>query len=156
VRGLETPFSDDFQMLCALITHLGAHEKWQARSPSQVAGRLAMPQDEVERVLGSYPCFFRESTNKNKQGERLFTVHLRYARRVLDPETGSHVSQPMTSDEIGLLIDTLVKMVSMESQESRFVRELQQSNRRQFLTTLGAILVASLTTTATVLVALLK
>ena len=150
------PFTRDFQMLCALITHLGTHEKWQARSPSEIAGSLAMDASEVERVLGAYPCFFRESTNRNNQGERLFTVHLRYARRHTDPVTGAHVSLPMTPEEIGPVIETLMQMVSIESQESLFARELRQSNRRLMVTTSVALIAAVLSATATIIVSLLK
>jgi len=152
----DSQYTADFQMLCALITHLGTHERWQSRSASQVAGSLAMPVDEVERVLVSYPAFFRESTNRNAQGERLFTVHLRYARRVIDPTTKSHVALPLTPQEAGMLIGTVMQMVSIESQESHFVRDLRASNKRHAVTTLVAVLVALMSAAATIVVALMK
>lgn len=153
--NLDTPFTHDFQILCALITHLGSHERWQSRTSSEIAGSLAMSKSEVERVLISYPCFFRESSNR-KNGERLFTVHLRYARRKKDPNTGSHVSEPLTPEEIGILINALIQMVSIETQESRFSRELRESSRRNQLTTLVAILVACISAFTTLIAAILK
>ncbi len=109
-----TPFTDDFQMICALITHLGSHEKWQSRTSSEIGGSLAMPPQEVERVLIAFPCFFRESTN-HKNGQRLFTVHLRYARRKVDQNTGSHMSEPMNPQEIGILINLLTHNYLLEN-----------------------------------------
>lgn len=148
-------FTEDFQALCALITHLGAHEKWQSRTPSEIAGSLAMGRSEVERVLGSYPCFFRESANR-KNGERCFTVHLRYARRRANPSTGSHESEPMTPEEIGMLINVLTQMVSLEREESHFMRELRDNSKRQTLTNLVALSVAVISAIAVLVAALLK
>ncbi|ACM20087.1 hypothetical protein Geob_1729 [Geotalea daltonii FRC-32] len=150
-----TPFTDDFQMLCALITHLGSHEKWQSRTPSEIGGSLAMPPAEVERVLAAFPCFFRESTNR-KNGERLFTVHLRYARRKKDPVSGDNVSEPMTPEEIGLLMTLLTQMVSLEKQESQFVVEMRENNKSHARTVTTAIIVAVISALASLLVALLK
>jgi hypothetical protein len=148
-------FSADFQILCALITHLGAHERWQSRTPSEIAGSLAMDRHEIERVLGAYPCFFRESANR-KNGERCFTVHLRYARRHTHPVTGAHESLPLTPEEIGMLINTLTQMVSIEREESRFVSELRDNNRRQTLTNLVALSVAVISAIAVLVAAMLK
>lgn len=148
-------FADDFQILCALITHLGAHEKWQSRTPSEIAGSLAMERSEVERVLGSYPCFFRESANR-KNNERCFTVHLRYARRKISPTTGSHESEPMTPEEIGMLVSTLTQMVGLEKEESHFLRELRSNNKRQTFTNLVALAVAVIAAISALVVALLK
>ena len=148
-------FTEDFQVLCALITHLRAHEKWQSRTPSEIAGSLAMERVEIERVLGSYPCFFRESANR-KNGERCFTVHLRYARRRKNPTTGSHESEPMIPEEIGMLINTLTQMVALEKEESHFVQELRENNKRHNLTNRMALSVALISTLSTLTVALLK
>lgn len=159
-QGLEktkpaTPFTDDFQMLCALITHLGSHEKWQSRTPSEIGGSLAKPPKEVERVLAAFPCFFRESTNR-KNGERLFTVHLRYARRKIDPTTGSHVSEPMNPEEIGILISLLTQMVSLEKQESQFVIEMRENNKSHAQGVSVAIIVALISAIASLVVAIMK
>ncbi len=150
-----TPFSNDFQILCALITHLGSHEKWQSRTASEIGGSLAMPPKEVERVLIAFPCFFRESTNR-RNGERLFTVHLRYARRKIDENTGSHVSEPMNPEEIGILITLLIQMVSIEKQESQFVIEMRESNRSNAHSVLVAITIALISAITSLVVALMK
>lgn len=150
-----TPFTDDFQMLCALITHLGSHEKWQSRTPAEIGGSLAMDPKEVERVLGAFPCFFRESANR-KKGQRLFTVHLRYARRKKDPVTGSHVSEPMTPEEIGILIDLLTQMVSIETQESQFVVEMRENNRSHARSVWVAIAIALISSITSVVVSIIK
>lgn len=148
-------FSEDFQIICALITHLGAHERWQSRTPSEIANSLAMERSEVERVLGSYPCFFRESANR-KNKERCFTVHLRYARRKKNPISGAHESEPMTPEEIGILINTLTQMVGLEKEESQFLRELRSNNKRQTITNLVALTVAVIAAISALVAALLK
>ncbi|MFV9147085.1 hypothetical protein ABQ327_21610, partial [Enterobacter hormaechei] len=56
-------FTQDFHYLTALIQHLGAHEKWNSRTPRNIADSLGMDINEVERVLRSYPAFFRRSGN---------------------------------------------------------------------------------------------
>lgn len=150
----ETPFTNDFQKLCALITHLGAHEKWQSRPPSDIAYSLAMDKNEVERVLIAYPCFFRESGNHSNNGEKLFTVHLRYARRK-KADDGRHISEPMNPDEIGILINILIQMVSLEKQESQFVMEMRANNKSHTMGLSVAIIVALISAISS-LVAVLK
>lgn len=150
-----TPFSNDFQILCALITHLGSHEKWQSRTPSEIGGSLALPPKEVERVLIAFPCFFRQSTNR-KNGERLFTVHLRYARRKIDKNTGSHVSEPMNPEEIGILITLLTQMISIEKQESQFLIEMRESNRSNAHSVFVAVTIALISAITSLVVALMK
>jgi hypothetical protein len=148
-----TPFSYDFQRICALITHLGAHEKWQSRPPSDIAFSLAMDKDEVSRVLNAFPCFFRKSGQKNN-GEELFTVHLRYARR--KEVNGVKSSEPMNPEEIGILINILMQMVSIEKQESRFVIEMRENNKRHEMGISVAIIVALISAISSLMVAILK
>lgn len=148
-------FTNDFQSICALIIHLGTHEKWQSRTAREIAGSLAMDREEVERILLTYPCFFRESTNR-KEGQRLFTVHLRYTRRKKDPITGEHIAEPLTAEEIGILINILMQMVSIEKQESQFFTELKESNKKNNQTTFIAILVACISALTTLISAVLK
>ncbi|MCE9981450.1 hypothetical protein LZ656_03500 [Leclercia adecarboxylata] len=77
----EVSFVRDFHYLTALIQHLGAHERWNSRTPRNIADSIGMEMGEIERVLISYPAFFRRSSNLSTQGEPLFMIHLRYARR---------------------------------------------------------------------------
>ena len=58
-------FTRDFHILTALICHLSTTH-WKSRTPSEIAGSLAMDRDEVKKVLLAYPGFFRESKNRKK------------------------------------------------------------------------------------------
>jgi hypothetical protein len=134
----KTPFSDNFHMLCALITHLGAYGKSDTRPVNEIAGSLDRNKEkaEIEQVLNDFPCFFRESSN-HSGGARYFAVHLRYARRQETTENGRHekFATPMSPEEIGMLINVVMQMVTLEKQESQFTKELQENNVR-FMTQL--------------------
>jgi muconolactone delta-isomerase len=65
----EPSFVRDFHYLTALIRHLGAHERWNSRIPRNYADSLGMYMPEVERLLASYPTFFRRTSNLGSKGE---------------------------------------------------------------------------------------
>jgi hypothetical protein len=118
-------FTRDFHILTALICHLSATH-WRSRTPSEIAGSLAMERNEVERVLLAYPGFFRESKNR-KEGtkERMFTVHFRYALRRKDPETNKTVSDELTSEHISVMLNLLTEMITAESEERRLEKDIK-------------------------------
>lgn len=118
-------FTRDFHTLTALICHLSATH-WRSRTPSEIAGSLAMDKAEVERVLLAYPGFFRESKNK-KEGtnERMFTVHFRYALRRKNPDTNSTDSEALSPDQIAVMLNLLAEMITAESEERRLDKDIQ-------------------------------
>lgn len=63
---MKKPFTQDFHYLTALIQHLGAHEKWNSRTPRNIPQSLGLELDVVKRVLENYPAFFRKSSNENR------------------------------------------------------------------------------------------
>ncbi|TON64721.1 hypothetical protein CGH51_24580, partial [Vibrio parahaemolyticus] len=79
---VERSFTNDFHCLVALIQHLGAHEKWNSRTPRNIADSIGLDVEDVENVLDGYPAFFRKSSNLSAQKEPLYSLHIRYARRV--------------------------------------------------------------------------
>ena len=42
-------FTEDFHYLAALIQHLGAHEKWNSRTPRNIADSLGLDMAEVSK-----------------------------------------------------------------------------------------------------------
>ena len=132
-------FTRDFHILTALICHLSSTH-WRNRTPSEIAGSLAMDRGEVERTLLSYPGFFRESKNRKKEtNERLFTVHLRYALRRRDPETNERISDPLTSEQITVMLNLLTEMITAESEERRLDKDIKVRKLNIKLTAIVAI-----------------
>lgn len=133
-------FTRDFHLLTALICHLSATH-WNSRTPSEIAGSLAIDRNEVLRVLRDYPGFFRESKNK-KQGtsEQMFTVHLRYALRRKDPETNKAMSEALSSEHVTVMLNLLTQMIVSESEERRLEKDI---TIRKFNTKLTAFVAIS-------------
>ncbi|EEW0765305.1 MULTISPECIES: hypothetical protein [Escherichia] len=143
-------FTRDFHYLTALIQHLGAHERWNSRTPRNIADSLGMDMYEVERVLASYPAFFRRSGNLSAQGEPLFMVHLRYARRRKNDETGSRESPPISAAEMGIMLDLVTKMIAVEEQNKRLSFEIKKNNLKIW-SALALTFLSSVTAIATAL-----
>lgn len=148
----DVSFTRDFHYLTALIQHLGAHERWNSRTPRNIADSLGMDMAEVERVLSTYPAFFRRSGNLSAQGEPLFMIHLRYARRRKNEETEARESPPVSAAEMGMMLDLVTKMIAVEEQNKRLSFEIK-SNNVKIWSALGLAFLSSVTAIA---VALLK
>ena len=132
-------FTRDFHILTALICHLSATH-WKSRTPSEIAGSLAMKHDEVKRVLLGYPGFFRESKNrKEATKERMFTVHFRYALRRKDPDTNRNVSEALSSENISVMLNLLTEMIAAESEERRLDKDIKIRKFNIKLTAMVAI-----------------
>ena len=150
---MNKPFTQDFHLLSALIQHLAAHEVWKSRTPRNIADSLGLEKDDVGRVLNSYPAFFRRSSNLSKQGEPLYTVHLRYARRKKDPsKENQRVSPPLDSSEITLMLSLVTQMIAVEAQDERLREEVKQNNLKIWL----AMSIAGVSSITAILTALLK
>ncbi|MHC4160235.1 MAG: hypothetical protein ACYSSO_14275 [Planctomycetota bacterium] len=126
---METPYTNNFDLLVAVVTHLGATHK-ASRTPTFIARKLGFEKDNVVDVLGRFPGFFRKSrrTSKNDKslGDHFYTLHLRYSRRKLDKEDEGE-SQPLSTEEIGMLVNLIARMVEQEQENSRTMQELKQS-----------------------------
>ncbi|WP_347254169.1 hypothetical protein [Leminorella grimontii] len=143
-------FVKDFHYLTAMIQHLGAHERWNSRTPRNIADSLGMDMLQVERVLTSYPAFFRRSSNLSTQGEPLFMIHLRYARRKKNEDTNARESPPISAAEIGILLDLVTKMIGVEEQNRRLSFEVKNNNLKIW-SALGLAFLSSATAIATAL-----
>lgn len=147
---VQLSFVNDFHYLTALIQHLGAHERWNSRTPRNIADSLGMEMQEVERVLASYPAFFRRSSNLSVQGEPLYMIHLRYARRRKNNETDERESPPISSGEMGIMLDLVTKMIAVEEQNKRLSFEIKTNNLKIW-SALGLAFLSSITAIATAL-----
>lgn len=145
-------FMDDFHYLTALIQHLGAHEKWNSRTPRNIADSLGMDMAEVERVLRAYPAFFRRSQNLSTQGEPLFMIHLRYARRRRNAEDDSRESPPVEPAELSMMLDLVTKMIAVEEQGRRLSVDMKHNSLKLWI----AIALAGLSTITTLMTAFMK
>lgn len=149
---LSVSFTGDFHYLTALIQHLGAHEKWNSRTPRNISDSLGLNIQEVERILADYPSFFRCSKNLSSQKEPLYALHLRYARRRHNPETGQREAPPVNSSELTMLMDLVTKMISIEADDKRLSTENKHNNFKIW----AAIAVAFLSSGAAIITALIK
>lgn len=147
---MKKPFTNDFHYLTALIQHLGAHEKWNSRTPRNISQSLGMEFENVERVLASYPAFFRRSGNLSVQKEPLYTVHLRYARRHKNEDTGQHESPPIKPEELSMLLGLVTQMISVEGQDERLKAELKHNNFKMWIA-IGAAIISAITAVVTTL-----
>lgn len=148
----EVSFVRDFHYLTALIQHLGAHERWNSRTPRNIADSIGMDMGEIERVLISYPAFFRRSSNLSAQGEPLFMIHLRYARRKKNEETDARESPPISAAEMGIMLDLVTKMIAVEEQNKRLSFEIKSNNIKIW----SAMALAFLSSVTAIVTALLK
>jgi hypothetical protein len=146
----EVSFVRDFHYLTALIQHLGAHERWNSRTPRNIADSIGMDMGEIERVLISYPAFFRRSSNLSTQGEPLFMIHLRYARRKKNEETDTRESPPISAAEMGIMLDLVTKMIAVEEQNKRLSFEIK-SNNIKIWSAMGLAFLSSVTAIVTAL-----
>lgn len=105
---------------------------------------------EVERVLASYPAFFRRSSNLSSQGEPLYMIHLRYARRRKNNETDARESPPVSAAEMGIMLDLVTKMIAVEEQNKRLSFEIKTNNLKIW-SALGLAFLSSATAIATAL-----
>jgi hypothetical protein len=151
-KMLNVSFTEDFHYLTALIQHLGAHEKWNSRTPRNISDSLGLDLQEVEKVLDGYPSFFRKSNNLSSQKEPLYTLHLRYARRTKNAESGQREAAPVNSSELTMLMDLVTKMINIEAEDKR----LNTENRHNGFKIWAAISVAFLSSGAAIITALLK
>ncbi|MFJ5317511.1 hypothetical protein [Pectobacterium versatile] len=149
-RTHSVSFVRDFHYLTAMIQHLGAHERWNSRTPRNIADSLGMDMAEVERVLTNYPAFFRRSSNLSTQGEPLFMIHLRYARRRKNEETDARESPPISAAEMGIMLDLVTKMIAVEEQNKRLSFEIK-SNNIKIWSAMGLAFLSSVTAVVTAL-----
>lgn len=137
---LSVSFTEDFHYLTALIQHLGAHERWNSRTPRNIADSLSLELSKVERILNDYPSFFRKSQNVSSQNEPLYALHLRYARRRKNSESGEREAPPVSSSELTMLMDLVTKMINIEAEDKRLATESRHNNFKVWAAVLAAII----------------
>lgn len=147
----EKSFTHDFHYLSALVQHLGAHEKWNSRTPRNIADSIGLEKNEVERVLEQYPAFFRKSSNKSSQNEPLYSLHLRYARRKVNAETNQKEAAPVDSSELSMLLTLITNMIGLEAEDKRLKTEIKNNNTKVWAAVIAAV-VSSLAAIVTALV----
>lgn len=79
-------------------------------------------------------------------GDKYFTLHLRYSRRKIDNDEDGE-SQPITTEEIDMLISLITHMVAQEQENSRALQDLPKSYKNLESTnkfTMAAAIVAAL------------
>ena len=144
-------YSDHLETLIALVTNL-AMTRYKSRTPGALAKYLALDYDEVLYVLRNFKGLFRESITVTDNGERYYTLQLRYARRWLEDETpeddNSELREPLEADYLSTLLSFISEMVANEQASAR-----QHSENR--ITFIGAW-IAAIAAIAAAVITLLK
>lgn len=128
------PYTNYFDTLVALVTHLSSTNS-ESRTVSKMAQSLGLESEEVRDVVTKFPAFFRESRTESQEGEKFYTVHLRYSRRY--NKQGEKVpTEPLSPEELTTLLDLISKMVAQEYETSRLQLDMNERNRHLFWTSL--------------------
>ena len=77
-------------------------------------------------------------------------IHLRYARRRKNNETDERESPPISSGEMGIMLDLVTKMIAVEEQNKRLSFEIKTNNLKIW-SALGLAFLSSITAIATAL-----
>jgi hypothetical protein len=134
------PYTNYFNTLVALVTHLSSTNS-ESRTVPNMARSLGLAPEEVRGVVTKFPAFFRQSRTESEDGERYYTVHLRYARRY--NKQGEQVpTEPLSPQELTTLLDLISKMVAQEYETSRLHLDMRGRNRQLFWTSLITMLAA--------------
>lgn len=150
---MKASYTEHYERLIALITHLGATDK-ASRTPTFISKDLGLIKNEVESTLKNFPAYFRESRNQSEdvksQGDKYFTLHLRYSRRNFDKKADES-SQPLLTEEINMLLGLVTHMLEQEQENSRTYSSLQQSyknlegiNKITMFAAIGAAIIAAI------------
>lgn len=139
---MEQRYSDNFDNLVALITHLSS-TSYKSRTPSNIAKSLSLDSSKVQATLEEFTAFFRKSKKASEIGEHYFTVHLRYARRKQEDQD-SEVSKPLEPEELSSLINLVTHMVSQEQETSRLYLDLKERYRGLFVTNIATMIAAGI------------
>lgn len=143
---VERSFTNDFHCLIALIQHLGANEKWNSRTPRNIADSIGLDVEDVENVLDGYPAFFRKSSNLSAQKEPLYSLHIRYARRVKKQIEGESSlkewSAPLSSEEMQTLLNLVTNMIGLEAENRRLKEDSRHNNMKVWVALTGAFATA--------------
>jgi hypothetical protein len=118
---IQTVYSDNLDVLVALVTYL-AMTDFKSNTPSYIAETLALDINKVKNTLQTFDGLFRESNNPAENGEKYYTLHLRYALRwAQDDDNNSELKEPLGAEYLDTLLNFITRMVEQE-----------QTNQRQF------------------------
>jgi len=116
---MTSKYTKHFSTVVALITHLGATNR-RSRTPTFIGTDLGLDKQDVISVLRLFPSVFRESrtvsTEQESKDDHFYTLHLRYSRRTDDDDKAGE-SLPLSTDEIGMLLDLVAHMTHQEQQQ---------------------------------------
>ena len=136
-------YSEHLDTIVAVATNL-AMTRHKARTPSKLAGKLALDDAEVLHVLETFKGLFRKSKNKkNKTGEHYYTLHVRYAlRRPDDDDEGARA--PLETAQLALVLDLVANRAQQEQESERHLRGLTTTMVSALIAASAALLAAVL------------
>ncbi len=145
-RASEHTYSQHFETLVALVTHLAAKgsQEADAANPINLAIRLGLDGDEVVAVLDHFRGLFRRSQEQypSEHGPQYkYTLQLRYARRKYKDGQYINAGEALTNEELFSLLEFITNKVTEEQENERH----RQTSR---LTLIGVWITAALSLTS--------
>ncbi len=118
----ETPYSDNLDVLVALVTYL-AMTDYKSNTPPYLANNLSLDVNKVRNTLQTFDGLFRESKEPADNGEKYFTLHLRYALRwtqEAEKEVDTlSAKEPLGKEYLDTLLNFIARMVEQEQTNQR-------------------------------------
>jgi|GEM_PF-4235605 len=117
-------YSDNYDVLVALIIHLSACER-RSKSPNDIHKAIGevFEEQDIKETLNQFPSFFR----KGRDDQNVYTVHLRYAKRL--KQNGKTISAPLNEEEIGIQLAQLSKMIEIEREDNRLEKRIEETGK---------------------------
>jgi hypothetical protein len=115
----QTPYSDNLDILNALITYLAMTDN-KSNTPSFIAKSLGLDVSKVKNTLQEFDGLFRESTHSSEEGEKYYTLQLRYSRRwIRGSNSENKPTEALSAEYLDILLNFVTRMVEQEQTTQR-------------------------------------
>lgn len=147
-------YSEHFETIIALVTYLAVcnrySEKYDKTIDNANAGWLAihlgLEENEVKMVLGRYKSLFRESKWKyggeEYEEQYRYSLLLRYAHRPYTDQSAPDASQPLTNEELFLLLNFISDKAREEQEEKQHLANSRNQKMAMYIAVLSAMIAA--------------
>ena len=119
-------YSEHQEYLVAAIIHLGMYQHLWARSAEQMSLETALDENQLSSVFEGFPGLFRLSRSLSDEGERRYSLQMRYAQRTTPYGKGSPTSKeipPLSMEQLQPLLDYVATMAESERNRSSAINQ---------------------------------
>jgi hypothetical protein len=118
-RGMSGPYSNNLDILTALITQLAVNPYWSRTLPA-LSADLSLPESEVKAALENFSGLFRVAF---LEGKHWYSLHARAALRKEDE------APELRADILKALLEYVLKRADAEISQAQFRDSLKQASR---------------------------